>query len=305
MQKLILNKGGVLSLMEKRMSLVKDYFELTKPRVVLLMIITSSVGMLLASKQIDWVTIVFCNLGIALMAGCAACVNHLVDHKIDRQMQRTKNRPVAKGRVTVLGGSVFAFAIGALGFWLIMKFGNLLATLLTLASLVGYALVYTIYLKRATPQNIVIGGLAGATPPLLGWVCISNSIDAEGLLLALIIFVWTPPHFWALALYRIEDYRKVNIPMLPITHGEGFTRLQIACYCVLLLIVSLLPWMMKMFGWIYLVSALLLGCVFMYYALVLIKRGQQSPKLYMTTFRFSIVYIALLFSAMLSDHYLL
>ena len=283
--------------------LIKQYLELTKPRVVLLMIITAIVGMLLATKNFDLALFIYCNLGIALMAGSAACINHLVDSKIDKKMQRTANRPIATGSISKSNAVIFATIIGCLGFYLIYEYGNPLAAYLTFASLIGYAYVYTVFLKRASPQNIVIGGLAGATPPLLGWVCVTGAIDAEGLLLALIIFIWTPPHFWALALYRIDDYRKAEIPMLPNTHGLKYTKIQIVCYCVLLLIVSLLPWLLQMFDWLYLLAAIVLGLRFLAYSIKIVISKTEDPRLYFKTFKFSIWYLGFLFGAMLVDFY--
>nr|MBX2807362.1 heme o synthase [Cellvibrionaceae bacterium] len=217
----------------------RDYLELCKPKVVALMLLTSLIGMLLATPGWVPLTVLFWgNLGIALCAGSAAAINHLVDRRIDRQMQRTLNRPVANGRLAPQQTLVFALGIGLAGMVILLVFINVLTAWLTLASLLGYALVYTVFLKRATPQNIVIGGIAGAAPPLLGWTAVTNSVDAYGLLLALIIFAWTPPHFWALAIHRKEDYAKADIPMLPVTHGEHYTKLHILFYTIILIIIS-------------------------------------------------------------------
>jgi len=282
-----------------------DYYELLKPRVVLLMIITSAIGMLLAMQAVNWSLLIMGNLGIALMAGSAACFNHIIDQKVDRSMQRTQNRPLAKQRVPVINAIVYAAVIGCLGFICLVSWANWLAAYLTLLSLVGYALIYTMYLKRATPQNIVIGGLAGSTPPLLGWVCVTNQVDPQALVLALIIFVWTPPHFWALALYRLDDYKNAAIPMLPSTHGVKYTQYQMIYYCVLLLVVSILPWLMQMFGLVYLIVAVILGCIFLGFAIQVLRYGAKQHKLNMQMFQFSIIYLALLFSTMLIDQKLL
>ena len=305
-------------------ALWKDYLELTKPRVVALMILTSIVGMLLSVP--GWLpldTLIMGNLGIALMAGSAACINHVIDRRIDLKMARTSNRPVAKGRVQPQQALVFALVTGASGMAILWFFNNPLAAWLTLASLIGYALIYTLYLKRATPQNIVVGGLAGAMPPLLGWVAVTGEIHAHGLLLVLIIFIWTPPHFWALALHRKEDYALADIPMLPVTHGERYTRIQIMLYTLLLFVITLIPWVAGMFGWIYLLGATLLGLKFIYWAFkVLRKKDSGSNKssgadksssadkdrdadVDMNTFKYSIIYLMALFVIMLTDHYLI
>ena len=294
----------------------RDYLELTKPRVVALMILTSMVGMLLSVP--GWLPLdvfIFGNLGIALMAGSAACINHVVDRQIDLKMARTSNRPVAKGRVQPKQAIIFAGVTGILGMAILWFFNNPLAAWLTLASLVGYALVYTMYLKRATPQNIVVGGLAGAMPPLLGWVAVTGDIHPHGLLLVLIIFIWTPPHFWALALHRKEDYALADIPMLPVTHGERYTRIQVFLYTLLLFVITLIPWVAGMFGWMYLLGATLLGLQFIYWATKVLRKkdshGADSEDksgdadVDMNTFRYSIIYLMALFVIMLSDHYLI
>ncbi len=282
----------------------KDYLELCKPRVVALMLLTSLIGMLLAVPGMVPVHILFWgNLGIALCAASAATINHLVDRSIDQKMQRTLNRPVAKGRVEPCNALLFAFCIGALGMAVLLIFINALTAWLTLASLVGYALVYTLFLKRATPQNIVIGGIAGAAPPLLGWTAVTNNVDAYGLLLVLIIFAWTPPHFWALAVHRKEDYAKADVPMLPVTHGERYTKIHILLYTIIMLIVTLLPYVIGMFHWLYLVGALLLGGRFIYWSVILLL--DKHPNAAMQTFNYSIFYLMALFIIMLVDHYLL
>lgn len=282
----------------------RDYLELCKPRVVALMLLTSLIGMLLASPTLVGLDIIFWgNLGIALCAGSAAAINHLVDRHIDIKMQRTHNRPLAKGRLSPNQVLIFAFAIGALGMAILLVFINELTAWLTLASLLGYALVYTIFLKRATPQNIVIGGLAGAAPPLLGWTAVTNSLDGHGLLLVLIIFAWTPPHFWALAIHRKEEYAKADIPMLPVTHGEAYTKLHILLYTIILCLVSVMPYLTGMFNWLYLLGALVLGGGFIYWSVMMMLNKQDNAP--METFKYSIIYLMALFVIMLLDHYLM
>ncbi|MFJ1341015.1 heme o synthase [Pseudomonas caricapapayae] len=282
----------------------RDYLELTKPKVVVLMLITSLVGMFLATRAgVPWTILLFGNLGIACCAGGAAVVNHVVDRRIDALMARTHKRPIAEGRVAPAAALIFALALAVLGLALLLVFSNALTAWLTLASLLGYAVIYTGFLKRATPQNIVIGGLAGAAPPLLGWVAVSGHISAEPLLLVLIIFAWTPPHFWALAIHRKEEYAKADIPMLPVTHGEHYTKLHILLYTLVLLAVSLLPYVIHMSGPLYLVCALVLGVRFLQWAWVL-YRGSR-PHAAIKTFKYSVWYLFLLFIALLVDHYLL
>lgn len=281
-----------------------DYLELTKPRVVLLMLITSLVGMFLATRAgVPWTVLLFGNLGIALCAGGAAAVNHVVDRQIDSVMARTHKRPLAEGRVSPAAALTFALVLGVAGLLLLLAFTNALAAWLTLASLIGYAVIYTGFLKRATPQNIVIGGLAGAAPPLLGWVAVTGQISAEPLLLVLIIFAWTPPHFWALAIHRKAEYAKVNIPMLPVTHGEHYTKVHILLYTAVLLAVSFMPYAIHMSGPLYLAAAAVLGARFLYWAIVLYR--DSRPHAAIKTFRFSIWYLFALFIALLVDHYLL
>ncbi|WP_312477657.1 heme o synthase [Stutzerimonas nitrititolerans] len=282
----------------------RDYLELTKPRVVLLMLITSLVGMFLATRAgVPWTVLLFGNLGIALCAGGAAAVNHVVDRQIDSVMARTHKRPLAEGRVSPAAALTFALVLGVAGLLLLLAFTNALAAWLTLASLIGYAVIYTGFLKRATPQNIVIGGLAGAAPPLLGWVAVTGQVSAEPLLLVLIIFAWTPPHFWALAIHRKAEYAKVNIPMLPVTHGEHYTKVHILLYTVALLAVSFMPYAIHMSGPLYLAAAALLGTRFLYWAVVLYR--DSRPHAAIRTFKFSIWYLFALFIALLVDHYLL
>ncbi len=281
----------------------RDYFELCKPRVVALMLLTSVIGMLLSVPGMVPLDILFWgNVGIALCAGSAAAINHLVDRQIDQKMKRTLNRPIAKGRVEPINAVIFAGAIGVLGMAILLAFVNALTAWLTLASLVGYALIYTMFLKRATPQNIVIGGLAGAAPPLLGWVAVTNSIDGHGLLLVLIIFAWTPPHFWALAVHRKDDYAKADIPMLPVTHGIKYTKIHIVLYTIIMIVVTILPYLTGMFNGLYLLGALVLGAGFLYWSVVMLL--DKHPNAPMETFKYSIIYLMALFIVMLLDHYL-
>ncbi|WP_017939438.1 heme o synthase [Zestomonas thermotolerans] len=282
----------------------RDFLELTKPKVVVLMLITSLVGMFLATRAgVPWTVLLFGNLGIALCAGAAAAVNHVVDRRIDAIMARTHKRPVTAGRLSPRAALLFALVLAVLGQALLLVFTNPLTAWLTLASLLGYAVLYTGFLKRATPQNIVIGGLAGAAPPLLGWVAVTGHLSAEPLLLVLIIFAWTPPHFWALAIHRKEEYAKADIPMLPVTHGEYYTKVHILLYTLILLAVSLLPFVIHMSGPLYLAGALLLGGRFLYWAWVLYR--DSKPHAAIRTFKYSVAYLFLLFIALLVDHYLL
>ncbi len=282
----------------------RDYLELCKPSVVLVMIVTSAIGMFMAVDAGGMVPVdilVLGNLGIALCAASAATINHLVDRRIDLKMARTLNRPIAKGRVGSSQALVFSSVLGVVGMGILLVYINALTAWLTLASLLGYAVVYTLYLKRATPQNIVIGGLAGAAPPLLGWTAVTNNVDGYGLLLVLIVFIWTPPHFWALALHRKDEYAKADVPMLPVTHGEGYTKVHILLYTLLLIIVTVMPYLTGMSGWLYLLGALVLGGGFLYWAIVLLV--SDKPGLGMATFKYSIVYLLALFAIMLVDHY--
>ena len=283
---------------------IKNYYELCKPNVVLMMLITALVGSLLASKTLAPLSLIaFAMLGIALCASSAAAINQIIDRKTDANMNRTENRPIPQGEVSPVNASIFAFILGSLGAGILVIYVNTLTALLTLASLIGYAFVYTVYLKRATPQNIVIGGLAGAAPPLLGWTAVTNSIDPNSLLLVLIIFAWTPPHFWALAIHRKDDYAKENIPMLPVTHGVQFTKLQIILYTIILILVSLLPFVVMMSGILYFISALILGFIFLYYAVRLYFEEDNASAF--PTFVYSIYYIFLIFAALLVDHFLI
>ena len=286
------------------MTLLKSYYQLCKPNVVYMMLICAFVGMLLAEQQVQSFRYLFVALlGIAFCAASAAAVNQVIDRNTDASMTRTDQRPLPQGELSPTHASMFALALGISGSLILYFFVNTLTMILTLASLVGYAFIYTIYLKRATPQNIVIGGLAGAAPPLLGWSSVTNTIDPYALLLVLIIFVWTPPHFWALAIYRKDEYAKESIPMLPVTHGVIFTKLQIVLYTIILFIVSVLPYAVLMSGEIYLFSALVLSTVFLYYSVNLYFSKDDEDA--MKTFQFSIYYIFLIFLALLIDHFLI
>ncbi|MFQ3207912.1 MAG: protoheme IX farnesyltransferase [Glaciecola sp.] len=281
----------------------RDYYEMTKPRVVMLLLLTALVGMCLATETwIDPQVLVFGMLGIGLLSSSAAVINHVVDHKIDSLMARTFNRPVATGKVSPKRAIIFAFVIGAIGFVSLALFVNMLTAWLTLASLVGYAFIYTSYLKRATPQNIVIGGLAGAAPPLLGWTAVTGDIHAYALLLVLIVFTWTPPHFWALAIHREKDYAKAKIPMLPVTHGIAFTKTCVLLYTILLCLVCILPYLVDMSGLIYLIGSTILNAGFMYYAIKLKYKPTETTA--MDTFKFSILHLMILFVVLLADHYI-
>ena len=280
---------------------VRDYYEMCKPRVVMMMILTSLVGMFLAVPgMVPLDILIWGNIGIALVASAGAVVNHLIDHQVDTIMQRTIKRPIPQGRVSTTQALMFALAICVLGMAILMFMVNPLCAWLTLASFVGYAIIYTGFLKRATPQNIVIGGLSGAMPPLLGWSAVSGTIDPNALLLVLIIFAWTPPHFWPLAIHRKTDYAKTDIPMLPVTHGDSLTKLHTLLYTIIMCLVTVLPYLTGMSGGVYLVSAILLGGGFMYYSLQLMFT--DKPRAALTTFRYSIVYLIVLFIALLVDH---
>lgn len=281
-----------------------DFLELTKPRVVALMLITAVIGMCMAVPGfVPWQPLVLGNIGIAFCAGAAAAINHVVDERIDQKMSRTTNRPVAQGRVSQTEAIAFAGVLAFLGAALLAITINVLTAVLTVASLVGYAFIYTMFLKRATPQNIVIGGLAGAAPPLLGWTAVTGEIHAHGLLLVLIIFAWTPPHFWALAIHRKEEYAAVGIPMLPVTHGNRFTALHILLYTILMFLITLLPYITLLSGWIYAIAATLLGLRFLYWSIEILR--EKNPDAPMATFKFSITYLMVLFIAMLADHWIL
>ena len=280
----------------------RHYFELTKPKVVALITFTAIVGTLLSSPgwpPLD--ALILGNLGIALASACAATINHVLDRRIDEQMARTKGRPFPTGAMKERQALTFAAVLGVMSMLILAFLVNRLTAVLTFASLIGYAVIYTVWLKRATSQNIVIGGAAGAAPPVLGWTAVTNSVDPHALLLFLIIFVWTPPHFWALAIARRDDYAKAGIPMLPVTHGVEYTRLHVLLYTVLLTIVTLLPYLTRMSGLIYLAAAIVLNAGFLYYAFALkITAREELP---MRVFKFSVTYLMWLFAALLVDHY--
>lgn len=293
---------ATMLLSRQQSRLWRDYLELTKPKVVALLVLTAWVGMVLASESLaSWSLLISATLGIGLLSAAAAALNHVVDQRIDAQMARTHSRPVARGRVSSKNAIVFACSLALTGFLLLYIAVNPLTAWLTLLSLFGYAVVYTMFLKRATPQNIVIGGLAGAMPPLLGWTAITGEVHAHALLLVMIIFAWTPPHFWALAIHRRDDYARVNMPMLPVTHGIDFTKSAILLYTLLLCVVCLLPYIVGMTGAIYLVGSTLLNLRFLQYAWQL-KFSAQSDTA-MATFKFSIVHLMVLFLLLLVDHY--
>ncbi len=281
----------------------REYYELCKPRVVALIVFTAMVGMLLSTPgMVPLSAFLFGSLGIALGAASGAAINQLVERRTDAVMARTMNRPLPAGRVDTQSALIFAILLGALSMLILITQVNTLTAVLTFLSMIGYAVVYTLYLKRATPQNIVIGGAAGATPPVLGWTSVTGQVDPHALLLFLIIFVWTPPHFWALAVNRHREYAKADVPMLPVTHGLPFTRLQILLYTILLFLVTLLPFATRMSGYFYLLGAVVLGGGFLYYAIALYRR--KEPRLAMKTFGYSILYLMGLFSFLLVDHYI-
>ena len=285
------------------MKQLAEYFELTKPKVVGLIVFTAIVGMFLAVPGMpSWQSIVFGTLGIGLAAASAAAINHVLDARIDSEMKRTRHRPLPTGQLSEKQASIFSLMLGVASMLILVLAVNLLTALMTFLALIGYAIIYTVYLKRATPQNIVIGGAAGAAPPVLGWMAVTNTIDSNALLLFLIIFTWTPPHFWALAIARKDDYAKVNIPMMPVVYGVKFTRLQILLYTILLFIVSLLPYFTGMSGILYLFGAVMLGGGFLYYAIAMMT--QEKPELPMQTFAYSVNYLMALFAFLLVDHYL-
>jgi heme o synthase len=291
--------------LERTTHQLRQFHELTKPRVVSLIVFCAVIGMFLAGPA-DGVpplaTVIIAALGIYLVAGAAAAVNCLIEQKIDRVMARTRARPLPRGEVSAAQTLVFAGVLGGLGLTLLFRLVNPLTMWLTLATFVGYAIIYTVLLKPATPQNIVIGGAAGAMPPVLGWAAVTGDVSPYSLLLFLIIFAWTPPHFWALALYRTEEYAQAGLPMLPVTHGAKFTRLHLLLYTVILFACSMLPFATGMSGTLYLAAAVVLGVCFLYYAVRIYV--DYSDQLARRTFRFSILYLALLFAALLADHYL-
>jgi protoheme IX farnesyltransferase len=282
---------------------IAQYWALTKPRVTQLAVFCAVIGMFLATPDLpDWRVLVAATIGIWLLAGAAFAVNCLVEREIDARMARTARRPVARGEITVTQTLVFSGVIGGIGMWVLFSFVNPLTMWLTFATFVGYAVIYTMILKPATPQNIVIGGLSGAMPPALGWAAIANDVPMQAWILVLIIFVWTPPHFWALALYRRDDYAKSGLPMLPVTHGLQFTQFHIWLYTIALVATTMLPFAVHMSGLIYLASASVLGAIFLWYAWRMWKH--YSDLLARQTFAYSIVYLSLLFAALLVDHYI-
>ena len=285
------------------MSLIKNYYELCKPNVVLMMLLCALVGIILASDTLlPLIEILVPLVGIGLCSGSAAAINQIIDREADAEMARTDKRPIPQGEISVTNASIFAFVIGLLGVLILVYFVNSLTAILTIFALGGYAFIYTIFLKRATPQNIVIGGLAGAAPPLLGWASVTNTIEPNALILVLIIFIWTPPHFWALAIYRKDDYAKQSIPMLPVTHGVAFTKLQIVLYTIILFLVSLFPYIVLMSGAVYLISAIILSSLFLFYSIRLYL--SDDDKYAMQTFWYSIYYIFLIFIALIIDHFI-
>jgi len=281
----------------------QDYLALCKPKVVSLIVFTAVVGMFLATPvRVPWDILIYATIGIGLAASSAAAINHVVDHHIDSIMARTKSRPLPEGKISILNAIVFACFLGTISMGILAFLVNPLTAGLTAASLIAYAFIYSMFLKRATPQNIVIGGAAGAAPPVLGWTAVTGTLDPNSLLLFLIIFAWTPPHFWALAIYRRGDYAAADIPMLPVTHGVEFTRLHILLYTIVLFIVSLLPYLVGMSGLFYLLGAVLLGAGFLYYAIRMMY--DHEDRLAMQTFSYSIIYLMLMFAFLLIDHYI-
>lgn len=281
----------------------RAYLEMCKPGVVTLMLLTALIGMCLSTDNIvPWQPMLLGLIGIGFVSSAAAVMNHLIDRRVDELMKRTHYRPLPTQKISPFNALIFSLILMYIGMSILWFYVNHLTALLTFASLITYAIIYTVFLKHATPQNIVIGGTAGAMPPLLGWTAITNHIDPHGLLLVLIIFIWTPPHFWALAIHRVEDYKKANVPMLPITHGIAYTCLHILLYTILLLIVTLLPYLVGMSGLIYLIGATILGGFFLYWAIKLYR--DQNPNTALKTFKFSIYYLMLLFFVLMFDHYL-
>jgi len=288
---------------DSKQSLFSAYLELCKPRVVALMLLTSLVGMLLASPPfyLSWQAVIFGLIGIALSAGAGATLNHVIDRGIDAKMSRTHNRPIPSGRVSTAQALTFSLLMATISMVILFTLVNSLTAILTFLTLIGYGVIYTVFLKRTTPQNIVIGGFAGAMPPLLGWTAIAGQVDYTALLLVLIIFAWTPPHFWALAIYRHKEYMKANIPMLPVTHGIAYTKLHILLYTCLLFAVSLLPFVIDVSGMIYFVAAIILGLGFIYWAVRLMR--SDNPDIPLKMFRYSIYYLGFIFFFLLLDHF--
>jgi protoheme IX farnesyltransferase len=281
---------------------MRQFYALTKPRVTMLAVFCAVIGMFLATPgMVPWRVLFAGTAGIALLAGAAFAINCLIEREIDSKMARTRARPLPRGELTPLQTVIFAGAIGGIGMFLLYRYVNALTMWLTFGTFVGYAIIYTILLKPATPQNIVIGGLSGAMPPLLGWTAVTGEVAPEALLLVLIIYAWTPPHFWALALYRTEDFARAGLPMLPVTHGQKFTRLHVLLYTLILIASTMLPFIYGMSGWIYLATVLVLDGMFLYYAVRIYTA--YSDRLAQQTFRYSVVYLAGLFTALLLDHY--
>jgi len=284
-------------------TICNEYYELCKPRVVMLLVFTAVIGMFLATPgMVPWQPLVFGTIGIGLAAASAAAINQVVDQKIDKEMRRTEDRPLVKGSVSNSSALLFAIVLGVIAMAILTFLVNGLTAWLTLLSLIGYAVIYTMYLKHATPQNIVIGGAAGAAPPVLGWVAVTGTIDPHSLLLFLIIFAWTPPHFWALAIHRREEYAKADVPMLPVTHGVEYTRLQVLLYTIIMVAVTLLPFATGMSGVVYLGGVTILNAIFLYYAIKMQSGKDESIPI--KTFGYSIIYLMLLFALLLIDHYL-
>ena len=280
-----------------------SFYELCKPRVVMMLVFTAVIGMFLSTPgMVPWQPLVFGTIGIGLAAASAAAINQVVDQKIDKEMRRTEDRPLPQGNVTNSQALFFAIVLGLIAMGILTFLVNGLTAWLTLLSLIGYAVIYTMYLKHATPQNIVIGGAAGAAPPVLGWVAVTGTIDPNSLLLFLIIFTWTPPHFWALAIHRREEYAKVDVPMLPVTHGVEYTRLQVLLYTIIMVAVTLLPFATRMSGVVYLGGVIILDAIFMYY--VIKMQSGKDDTIPIRTFAYSILYLMLLFALLLVDHYL-
>ena len=292
----------ITQLASARMSL-RNFYALCKPRVTALIVFTAIIGMFMATPGMVSLQILLAStVGIAFASGAAAAFNCLIEHKIDAMMARTRARPLPTGQLSQMETLLFASVLGGIGLSILYYWVNPLTMWLTLGTFVGYAVIYTVFLKPATPMNIVIGGASGAMPPILGWAAVNNTVSPEALVMFLIIFAWTPPHFWALALYRREEYAKVGMPMLPVTHGEKFTLLHIVLYTVILIVVSLMPYGLGMSGWLYLAASTCLNAVFLYYVISLYRR--YSDELAKTTFKYSILYLSLIFAALLLDHYL-
>ncbi len=296
-----MNKARILTLFYTPH--LNDYYRLCKPKVVYLIMFTAAAGMLLSSQSLPGLdTLVFGILGIGLGAASGAAVNHWVDQHIDEVMQRTNNRPLPQGNISSRSALIFAISLGVLSMVVLIAFINVMTAALTFLALIGYAVVYTMFLKHSTPHNIVLGGAAGAAPPLLGWTAVTNELTVDALLLFLIIFIWTPPHFWSLAIRRRDEYKKAGVPMLPVTHGIAFTKLHIVLYTLMLLVVTLLPFITHMSGHLYLAGAVGLGLGFLYYAIRLFR--SKADEYAMKTFAYSIFYLSALFSFLILDHYL-